>query len=205
VSQEIYIIDNLRTPVGSRNRSLKHFTAVELAAHVLDGLRSRQTLDPSLVNEVIVGNVVSAGAGQNLARQAACRAGFPDQVLSYTVNHVCGSGLMALAMGMRAIQSGAGEYIFAGGTESATHCPQLIRRPQDEPKDSVFVDGLYCAITDQSMGELAEELCRRHQISRSAQDQFALRSHQKAVQARGSFFSIRDLSLDRGKRYCHRM
>ncbi|MCD4781714.1 MAG: thiolase family protein [Candidatus Omnitrophica bacterium] len=186
--EDVYIIDNLRTPVGSRNKILKNFTAVQLAAHILEGLMSRQNIDPALIDEVIMGNVVGAGAGQNLARQASYMAGLPDHILSYTVNHVCGSGLMALSMGMRSILSGSGDYIFAGGTESVTHSPQLLLPSNEEPQDSAFVDGLYCSMTHKSMGELAEELCQRHQISRAQQDQFALRSHQKAVRARPSFF-----------------
>ncbi len=189
MNPEVYIVDGLRTPIGGRHKTLRDFNAVQLAAHLLTGLTQRISFDPQLIDEVVIGNVVSAGTGQNLARQAAHMAKLPQHIPAYTVNYVCGSGLLALSLGIRSIQAGQAHYMLVGGTESVSHSPLFATEDPAEQKDSAFWDGLYCQMTQKSMGELVEGLCRRHRITRLQQEKFALSSHQKAVAARRDFFS----------------
>ncbi|OGX06321.1 MAG: hypothetical protein A2Z88_03540 [Omnitrophica WOR_2 bacterium GWA2_47_8] len=189
----IYIIDALRTPVGSPFKGLKNFTASQLAAVVIKEIVKRNDLDRSLINEVILGNTVSAGIGQSLARQASIQAGLPVSIPAYAVNHVCGASLQSLIIACQAIRSGNAALILAGGTESATQCPLLFPNVDENLEiskakgrqfmESLINDGLFCQLTGKRMGELAEDVAQRFKISRKAQDQFSLESHQKAVAA----------------------
>jgi acetyl-CoA acetyltransferase len=136
---------------------------------------------------VIWGNTVLAGAGQNPARQAAILGGLPPETPAYTVSNVCGAGLQAIFLAGQSLALGVSDGIIAGGSESATRTPQMfsksVETPFEErdPVDSLLYDGLWCNLTGQHMGQLAEELAKKEKISRIAQDQFALESHRKAA------------------------
>jgi len=183
--EKIYVVDALRTAIGATNKSLKEFSATQLGALVMKELLTRNHIHSSLVKEVILGNTVSAGLGQNLARQALCLAGIPDSVPGYTVNFVCGSGLQAIIFGIQSLACRQSGVILAGGTESASQSPYLIRRHDKEKKemDSLINDGLWCYIANKHMGELAERIGENFNISRQEQDEFALTSHRKAYRA----------------------
>ena len=195
LTKPIYILDALRTPIGSPFKSLKNLTAAQLAALVIKEIAERNSVDPSWISEVILGNTVAAGIGQNLARQAAFLAGLSGNIPAYTINSVCGSGLQAVILSVQSILAGASQLNIAGGAESATHCPYLVAREEeldvDKPqyhskdfKDSLFWDGLFCSMTGKSMGQLVEAMAHKYKISRQDQDTYALESHHKAILAR---------------------
>lgn len=189
VKQSIFIVDGLRTPIGSAYKSLKKFNAAELAAFVIRAMRNRNHLKANDIGEVILGNVVSAGVGQNVARQAAILAGIPADVPALTINNVCGSGLQAIVLAKKSILAGDADLVVCGGSESATHNPFFVERDSEQSfdprdfKDSLIHDGLMCQITKKHMGELAEILARQYKIQKKEQDQFALNSHLKATKA----------------------
>jgi len=188
MKQAVYIIDGIRTPIGNPFRSLNNFTADQLASITIEKLLQHNSINKESISEIIIGNAVSAGTGQNLARQASILAGVPDTVNAYTVNQVCGSGLQALLLGSQAIQMGEAQLSVVGGSESATHCPGLVGNITSVDKDtkvipSLINDGLFCQITEKHMGELVEEMVGKYNISREEQDAFSLESHQKANQA----------------------
>lgn len=190
----IGIVDGLRTPIGSPHKSLKDFSAKELAAIVIKEILLKNKIKKDLISQVILGNVVAAGLGQNLSRHASILAGLPEQVVAYMVNNVCGAGLQSIILGMQAIRLQEASLVVAGGAESATHTPYLLKKEKDmdNPKgllNSLIVDGLLCPMTKKRMGELAEGLVVRHKISRKSQDEFALDSHRKAweAQKKGKF------------------
>lgn len=197
LSNSIYILDALRTPVGSTFKSLKDFSAAQLGAAVIKELVRRAEIKGESVNEVILGNTVSAGTGQNLARQAAVLAGLPVSTPAFSVNNVCGSGLQSVILAAQAIRCQEAELVVAGGTESASQSPGIIRKEDEEknkeeqPLDSVIHDGLRCQITNKHMGELAEFIAEKFKISREEQDQHALESHLKAchAQEQGKFLN----------------
>jgi len=187
---DVYLIDGLRTPIASPHRSLKTFTAAQLAGHVIREIVRRNKINKEKIDEVILGNVVAAGTGQNVSRQAAVLAGLPYGVDAYTVNNVCGAGLQAVVSGLNAIWAGTAQLVVAGGTESATHNPYLVKKSdehalsKDVLKDSLHHDGLFCQMTKKSMGQLVEGLVRKHRISREDQDAYALESHRRACWAK---------------------
>jgi len=185
MSKKIYILDCLRTPIGRPYKSLKDFTASRLGAVVIKEAVRRNKLKPEIIDEVIFGNAVSAGTGQNLSRQSAILAGLPNDIPSYGVNAVCGSGLQAIILAVRSIQAQESSLVIAGATESATHSPEITFQEGAEKHnfESHIYDGLTCFLTGKLMGELAEDMAREHQISREDQDKFALRSHQKSAEA----------------------
>lgn len=195
MSESIYILSAMRTPVGSPFRGFKDLTAAQLGAVVVSAVVQRAKIKKTDVDEVILGNTVSAGAGQNVARQAAVMAGLPVKVPAYTVNNVCGAGLQAVFSAVQAIEAGRAELVLAGGTESASQCPLLLPQEAKENfqeellQDSLLVDGLWCHLSGKRMGELAEYLAGKARISRADQDRFSLQSHQRAVeaQAKGLF------------------
>ena len=184
--EDIFILEGLRTPVGRTFRGLKDLTAPQLACVVIKELLSQKKINLKEVNEVVLGNTVSAGAGQNLARQAVCLSGLPVTVPAYTVNCVCASGLQAVILSAQSIACGQAALSFAGGTESASHSPYIIRKDDktQQQTDSLIQDGLWCQMTDLHMGDLAEHLAQEFQITRERQDQYALESHLKACGAR---------------------
>lgn len=187
---EVFIVDALRTPIGGARKSLRTVTSVELASIVIEELIKRNDIKTTALGEGILGNVVSAGLGQNPARQALVRAGLPPEIPSFTVNKVCGSGLKSIILAAQAIQCGDHDMIIAGGMESASQCPfffpgdkKLDQLEESQISDSLIRDGLWCSLTDIHMGDIAEYTAERFKISRQEQDAYALESHQKAVSA----------------------
>ncbi|WP_213880832.1 acetyl-CoA C-acetyltransferase [Pseudomonas sp. dw_358] len=188
--QDVVIVAATRTAVGSFQGALAHIPAVELGATVIRRLLEQTGLDPAQVDEVILGQVLTAGAGQNPARQAAIKAGLPFAVPAMTLNKVCGSGLKALHLGAQAIRCGDAEVIIAGGMENMSLAPYVmpgartgLRMGNAQLVDSMISDGLWDAFNDYHMGITAENLAQKFAISREAQDAFAAASQQKACAA----------------------
>src|SRR5579864_4308416 len=174
---------------------LSPFTAPELGAKVIAESVRRAGIEPRQVDEAIMGNVLQAGLGQNPARQAALKGGLDPRVAAMTINKVCGSGLKAVALAAQAVMLGESEIVVAGGMESMTNAPYLMkgartgfRLGNSELLDSMIVDGLWDAYGDFHMGMTAELVAEKYGISRQEQDEFALESHRKAVTARKSCF-----------------
>jgi acetyl-CoA C-acetyltransferase len=189
------ILSAVRTPVGKFQGALASFSATELGARVVAEAAHRAGLEPGIVDEVIMGNVVQAGLGQNPARQAALRGGMHPRVAAMTINKVCGSGLKAVALAAQNIMLGEGEIIIAGGMESMSNCPYLLpgartgyRIGNGQIVDSMIHDGLWDVYEDVHMGVTAEWVAEKYKISREEQDKFALESHRRAVQAMNSCF-----------------
>jgi acetyl-CoA C-acetyltransferase len=187
---EVVIISGCRTPVGKFQGSLSDLSATRLGAAVVREAVARARLDPERVDECIMGNVVSAGLGQNPARQAAIFGGLPPKVGAMTVNKVCGSGLKAVALAAQAVETGNSSIVVAGGMESMTNAPYLLpqarrgyRLGNAEIVDSMVHDGLWDIYNDYHMGLTGENVAGKYSISREDQDQFALDSHRKAVAA----------------------
>jgi len=188
--REAVIISAVRTPVGKFQGALKNFTAPQLGALVVRESVRRAGLQPEIVDEVILGCVIQAGLGQNPARQAALHGGLPPAVAALTVNKVCGSGLKAVMLAAQGIKLGDTEVVVAGGMESMTNAPYLIPQARQGYRlgngtlvDSVIHDGLWCAFEDYHMGCTGEVVADRYRVSRHEQDEYALRSHQKAAAA----------------------
>lgn len=188
--KEVAIVSAVRTAVGSFLGALANIPAVDLGALVIAESLKRINLEGSKVDEVIMGNVLQAGLGQNPARQAAIKAGLPQEIPSFTVNKVCGSGLKTVAMAAQAIIAGDAEIVVAGGMESMSLAPYLsggsrkgLRMGDSALVDSMIKDGLWCAFTDVHMGNTAENIAAKFNISREEQDAFALNSQLKAAKA----------------------
>ncbi|WPO97738.1 acetyl-CoA C-acetyltransferase [Pseudomonas sp. HR96] len=188
--QDVVIVAATRTAVGSFQGALAHVPAVELGATVIRALLAQTGLDPAAVDEVILGQVLTAGAGQNPARQAAIHAGLPFAVPAMTLNKVCGSGLKALHLAAQAIRCGDAEVIIAGGMENMSLAPYVLpgartglRMGNAPLVDSMISDGLWDAFNDYHMGITAENLADKFNISRQAQDEFAAASQHKASAA----------------------
>src|ERR1700752_2146187 len=189
------ILSAVRTPIGKFMGGLSPLTAPELGAKVVAESVRRAGIDPKEVDEAIMGNVVQAGLGQNPARQAALRGGLDARVAAMTINKVCGSGLKAVALAAQAVQLGESEIVAAGGMESMSNCPYLLkgarsgyRLGNQEMFDSMITDGLWDVYEDYHMGVTGELVAEKYGISRQEQDQFALESHQKAIRAIKSCF-----------------
>ncbi len=193
--EDIYIIDGRRSPIGRAFRSLKDFSAPQLAASVIQQILPLNNIPSSLIGQVIVGNTVSAGIGQNMARLSAVYGGLPSQVPAFTVNNVCGSGLQAIIIGAWSLCLGEGEVIVVGGSESASQAPFLTyKMKKDEEKiDSLIHDGLWCHITNKHMGELADLTAKKNNISRKQQDEYAFSSYTKAKEAKEKGFFDREI------------
>ncbi len=190
--RESVIVSAVRTPTGKFLGVLKGFTATELGALVVAEAVRRAGIDPTIVDECLMGNVVSAGLGQNPARQAALRGGLPDHVAALTINKVCGSGLKAVMLADQGIRVGDIDVAVAGGMESMSNCPYLLPRVRDglrmgngEIVDSMINDGLWCAFEQCHMGNSGEVVAVHYKVGRAAQDDYAARSHQKAARATG--------------------
>ncbi|RON61220.1 acetyl-CoA acetyltransferase [Pseudomonas fluorescens] len=188
--QDVVIVAATRTAIGSFQGSLASVSAVDLGAAVIRQLLEQTGLDGAQVDEVIMGQVLTAGAGQNPARQAAIKAGLPHAVPAMTLNKVCGSGLKALHLGAQAIRCGDAEVIIAGGQENMSLSNYVLpgartglRMGHAQMVDTMISDGLWDAFNDYHMGITAENLVDKYQISREQQDAFAAASQQKAAAA----------------------
>jgi acetyl-CoA C-acetyltransferase len=187
---ETVILSACRTPIGSFGGALKDLSAVDLGAIVIREAVARAKVKPADIGDVIMGCVLQAGAGMNVARQAALEAGLPVEVPGMTVNRVCGSGLQAVVHAVEAIRVGYVDAMLAGGTESMSNAPYLLkgarwgyRMGNAEAIDSMLNEGLMCAIGNCHMGLTAEEVAKRYKISREEQDRFAAESQQRAERA----------------------
>jgi len=189
------ILSAVRTPIGKFQGGLSSFPATELGAKVVNEVVRRAGIDAKSVDEVIMGNVVSAGEGQNPARQAGLRGGLDPRVAAMTINKVCGSGLKAVGLIAQGIQLGEIEIGVGGGMESMSNCPYLLpgarngyRLGNGEIVDSMIQDGLWDAFNDFHMGVTGELVAEKYKISREEQDRYAVESHQKALRAMQSCF-----------------
>ncbi len=188
--REAVIIAAVRTPVGKFQGSLSPFSAVDMGACVVREVVRRAGIEPAQVDEIIMGNVLSAGLGQNPARQAGLKGGLHPRVAAMTINKVCGSGLKAVALAAQSIQTENAEIVVAGGMESMTNCPYLLpqmragsRLGHAKVLDSMITDGLWDAYENFHMGMTAELVAEKYNISRERQDQYAVESHRRAVDA----------------------
>lgn len=187
---EVVIVSAVRTAIGSFLGSLKNVSAVQLGATVIKEALNKAGIDHNQVDEVIMGNVLQAGLGQNPARQAALAAGLPQEVSAITINKVCGSGLKAIHFATQAIIAGDAEVVVAGGMENMSQAPHLLKDSRNGYKmgdqkivDSMINDGLWCAENNYHMGVTAENLADKYEISREEQDEFSAASQQKAQAA----------------------
>ena len=194
--RESVIVSAVRTPTGKFLGVLKDFTAPQLGSLVVAEAIRRAGIDPTIVDECLMGNVVGAGLGQNPARQAALEGGLPDHVAALTINKVCGSGLKAVMLADQGIRVGDIDVAVAGGMESMSNCPYLLPRVREGLKmghgelvDSMINDGLWCAFEQWHMGNSGEVVAAEYHVGRAEQDEYAAQSHRKAAQAtdRGAF------------------
>ncbi len=188
--QDIVIVSAVRTAVGKFGGSLARIPATALGAIVVKEALARARVDPAQVGEVIMGQVLAAGAGQNPARQALLKAGLPQEVPGLTINAVCGSGLKAVMLAAQAVAWGDSDIVVAGGQENMSAAPHLLMGSRDGQRmgdwkmiDSMIVDGLWDVYHQYHMGVTAENVARAHAIDRAAQDALALASQQKAAAA----------------------
>jgi acetyl-CoA C-acetyltransferase len=188
--EDVVIVSAVRTPVGKFQGALSALTAPQLGAIVVREAVRRAGLEAAQVDECIMGNVLSAGLGQNPARQAAIFGGLPYEVAALTINKVCGSGLKAVALAAQAVQTGNSEIVVAGGMESMTNAPYLLPQARQGYRlgngtlvDSVVNDGLWDHYNDHHMGISAERVAEKHSFTREQQDQFAMQSHHRAAAA----------------------
>ena len=188
--EDVVIVAAGRTAVGKFGGSLAKIPAAELGAHVIKNLLAKIGLDPASVNEVILGQVLTAGAGQNPARQAVIKAGLPNMVPAFTVGKVCGSGLKATHLAAQAIKCGDADIIIAGGQENMSASPHVLNGSRDgfrmgdaKLTDTMIVDGLWDVYNQYHMGVTAENVAKKFDISRAEQDEFALQSQLKAEAA----------------------
>lgn len=186
---DIVVVSAARTAIGNFSGSLSGFAASDLGAIVIKEVLNRAGVDGKDVSEVVLGQVLTGGTGQNPARQAVIKAGLPDTVPAYLLNMVCGSGLRTVAQGAMAIASGMADIVIAGGQESMTnapHCSYLrsgVKMGSTELVDTMIKDGLWCAFNGYHMGITAENIARKWEFTREAQDEFAALSQQKAEAA----------------------
>jgi acetyl-CoA C-acetyltransferase len=187
VTRQAVVVGAVRTAIGKFNGSLAPLSAPELGSTVIREALARAGIDASLVEEVIMGNALQAGLGQNPARQAAMAAGVPETVPSLTVNQVCGSGLRAVMLAAQAIRAGDADVIVAGGMESMTNAPYLLpgaragyRMSDQTVVDGMVRDGLWCALGGVHMGTTGENVADRYNVTREAQDAFSALSQHKA-------------------------
>lgn len=194
--REVVIVSAVRTAIGAFQGSLKGVDATHLGATVIKSAIERAKIDVSIVDEVIMGNVLSAGLGQNPARQAALQAGLDVTIPALTINKVCGSGLKSVHLAAQAIAVGDADVIIAGGFENMSQAPYILPQAREGMRmgnstvvDTMIQDGLWCAMNDYHMGITAENLCEKYDITREEQDAFAARSQARAAaaQAAGKF------------------
>ncbi|HEX7959105.1 MAG TPA: acetyl-CoA C-acetyltransferase [Terriglobales bacterium] len=188
--EDVVIISGVRTAIGKFQGSLTDFSAPQLGAIAVKEAVARSNVDPKAIDECIMGNVISAGLGQNPARQAALGGGLAPEVGAMTINKVCGSGLKAVALAAQAIQTGNSDIVVAGGMESMTNAPYLLPQARKGYRlgnaqiiDSMVQDGLWDVYNNYHMGNTGENVAEKYGITREEQDQFALNSHRKAIEA----------------------
>jgi acetyl-CoA C-acetyltransferase len=188
--KDVFIVSACRTPIGRFQGSLAGFSAPKLGALAVKEALARAKLAPAAVDEVIMGCVLQAGLGQNPARQAALGAGLPNTIPAFTVNKVCGSGLKAVMLGAQAIRAGDIDLAVCGGMESMTNAPYLLpdaragaRLGHSKLIDSMVGDGLWDVYNDFHMGNTAELVAHKHEVTRAQQDAFAAESHRRAAEA----------------------
>jgi acetyl-CoA C-acetyltransferase len=193
---DAFILSAVRTPIGKFLGELSDVPAPKLGAVAIQEALKRANVRPDQVDEVVMGNVVQAGVGQAPARQAALAAGLPDTIAAYTVNKVCGSGLKAVMLAAQAIRAGDADVVVAGGMESMSNAPFLLPNVRKGYKygdqkavDSLILDGLWCPFENCAMGDSAEYIAGKCEVSRAEQDRFAAESHKRAAAAweRGDF------------------
>src|SRR6516165_149118 len=196
VMADAFLLSAARTPIGKYLGSLADVPAPQLGAVAISEALRRARAAPNQIDEVILGNVLQAGVGQNPARQAALKAGLPDRIAAFTVNKVCGSGLKAVMLAAQAIRAGDADLLVAGGIESMSRAPYLLlgarsgwKYGDQQVVDAMIRDGLWCAFENWHMGEAAEHIAAKCGVTRADQDRFAVQSHQRAAAAweRGSF------------------
>lgn len=196
MNNDIVIVAAGRSAIGNFGGSLASIPAPSLGAKVIKGLLDQSKIDPASVDEVIMGNVLTAGLGQNAARQALIEAGIPEFVPAMTIDKVCGSGLKAVQLAYQAISCGDAEVIIAGGQENMSASPHVLPNSRNgqkmmdwKLKDSMVSDGLWCAFNDYHMGNTAENIAKKYGLTREQQDVFAANSQQKAevAQKAGKF------------------
>ncbi len=187
---KVVIIDAVRTPIGAFGGALSSLPASHMGALVIKALLQRNSLAADQVDEVILGQVLTAGTGQNPARQAAIESGLPQECPALTINKVCGSGLKAVQLAAQAIKCGDADVVIAGGQENMSASPHVLPKSRDgqrmgdwQLRDTMIVDGLWDAFNDYHMGVTAENIAKKYQFSRDDQDAFAAASQQKAEQA----------------------
>lgn len=187
MNKNAVIVSATRTPIGKFGGMLTGIAAVDLGAHIIKAALSKAGVEGSQVDEVIMGNVLQAGLGQNTAHQAAIKAGLPQNVSSFTINKVCGSGLKSVALAAQAIRAGDASIIVAGGMENMSASPYVLDKARFGYRmgngglvDTLVNDGLWCAFNDYHMGTTAENIARQYGISREEQDAVALASQHKA-------------------------
>ena len=190
---KVVIVDAVRTPIGAFGGALASLAASHMGALVIKALLERNKLAADQVDEVILGQVLTAGVGQNPARQASIEAGLPKECPAMTINKVCGSGLKAVHLAAQAIKCGDADVIIAGGQENMSASPHVLPKSRDgqrmgdwQLRDSMIVDGLWDAFNDYHMGVTAENIAKKYQFSREDQDAFAAASQQKAEQAQAA-------------------
>lgn len=188
--KEVVIVSAVRTAIGAFQGSLKDIAAPTLGSIVIKEALARAGIQGDTVDEVIMGNVLAAGLGQNPARQAALQAGLPHAVPALTINKVCGSGLKAVHLAAQAIAAGDADVVVAGGFENMSQAPYIMRNAREGFRmgdqkliDTMIQDGLWCAFNDYHMGVTAENLCDQYNITREEQDAFSARSQKRAADA----------------------
>jgi acetyl-CoA C-acetyltransferase len=193
---DAFLLSAARTPIGKYLGSLAEVSAPQLGAVAIAEALRRANVPPQHVEEVILGNVIQAGVGQNPARQAALKAGLPDSIAAFTINKVCGSGLKAVMLAAQAVRAGDADLIVAGGIESMSRAPYLLfgaragwKLGDQKAVDAMIHDGLWCAFEGWHMGEAAEHIAGKCGVSRAEQDRFAAQSQQRAAAAwdKGAF------------------
>src|SRR5438093_4745683 len=186
----VLIVSAVRTPIGKFGGSLSSLTAADLGVVAVKEALCRANVEPASVNEVIVGHARGAGNGPNPARQVGYRSGIPQEISAYTVNKACGSGLKAIILGYQEIVLGNAGVVVAGGMESMSNVPYLVEQARWGMRmgnhhfiDGMYRDGFYCPLSELVMGETAEDLATLYSISRDQQDEYSLRSQQRAAAA----------------------
>lgn len=189
-TNNVVIASAVRTPVGNFNGMFKDVSAVKLGSVAIAEAIRRAGIDPAQVDEVIMGNVLQAGLGQNPARQAALTAGLPVECAAMTINKVCGSGMKAVSLAYNAIVCGDSDIVVAGGMENMSLAPYLLqgarsgyRMGDQTVTDTMIRDGLWCAANDYHMGITAENICEKYGFTREELDRFAVDSQRKASEA----------------------
>lgn len=188
-SNEIVITSALRTAIGSLGKSLKNIESAELGSKVIGASINKSKLKNDEIDEVIIGQVLTSGLGQNPARQAAIKSGIPIEKPAYVVNQVCGSGIRSIASGFQSIKSNDSKIVIAGGQENMSLAPHSIRMRDGQKLgdaqliDTMIKDGLWDAFHNYHMGATAENVAEKFQVTREEQDKFAVKSQEKALQA----------------------